>query len=107
MNPVENPRDRIHFRFCPDDMCRVQHNAPGDRCKDLDELLDQVADPNTSLVAAYRQLLDMHMDTLLTHGPQVAQGLALAITKLAPLLPAEGAPWVVASPYPDPIQETL
>jgi hypothetical protein len=44
--------------------------------------------PGTSqLQRAYQKLLDMHQDTLLTHGGQVAQGLALAIATIAKMYP--------------------
>jgi hypothetical protein len=39
------------------------------------------------LLTAYQRLLDLHMDALLTHGPQVAQGLALAIGEIHSMLP--------------------
>lgn len=41
------------------------------------------------LVEAYKALLNLHMDTLLVHGPQVAQGVALAVKTVHDLLPPE------------------
>lgn len=41
------------------------------------------------LVEAYKALLNIHMDTLLVHGPQVAQGVALAVKTVHDLLPPE------------------
>ena len=42
-----------------------------------------------ALVRLYKRLCDMHMDTVLTHGAQVGQGLALAIKEVHQLLPAD------------------
>lgn len=44
-------------------------------------------DPLPSILTAYDRLLSLHMDTLLKHGPQVAQGLALAISTMNEMLP--------------------
>lgn len=52
----------------------------------IDVRLDP-ADTSSQLKQVYERLIGMHMDTLLTHGAQVAQGLALAIVTIAQMYP--------------------
>ena len=54
----------------------------------LDELLDMVEGDRAHAEA--QKLLGMHMETLLAHGPQVAAGLALAITVIDPYVMRDG-----------------
>jgi hypothetical protein len=82
------PRDRVHIKVCRDTRCITETATPGDQCQNLDFLLDQAE--NARLQALYKRLCDMHMDTLLLHGSQVAQGLALAIKEVHALLPDAG-----------------
>ena len=44
-------------------------------------------DPLPSILTAYDRLLSLHTEALLKHGPQVAQGLALAISTMNAMLP--------------------
>jgi hypothetical protein len=57
--------------------------APGSNAAmHLSELFDQLED-NRSHCDAQR-LLNLHMETVLTHGPAVGQGLALAVARIDP-----------------------
>lgn len=57
--------------------------------------IDPTAESIPALRQVYDRLLGMHMDTLLVHGAQVAQGLALAITTIHKMAPDElDQPWV-------------
>jgi hypothetical protein len=49
--------------------------------------VDPCAESLPALRQVYDRLLDMHMDALLTYGPGVAQGLALAITTIYNMAP--------------------
>lgn len=47
----------------------------------------RITQEDAPLQRIYKTLLDMHMDTLMIHGPQVAQGLALAVSTIAKMYP--------------------
>lgn len=44
MSEGVSARDRVHVKYCRDDQCVLEYADPGDRCKNLDFLLDQVAE---------------------------------------------------------------
>lgn len=95
-------RDRVHIKACYDDKgCTVETGNPGDRCKELDLRLDQVE--REAVEKARQRLLNMHMDTMLTHGGDVGAGLALAIVELSKML----EPWRDAPNPPSPHEDCL
>jgi hypothetical protein len=48
--------------------------------------------PDDKISSLYKRLCDMHMGVMLTHGGQVAAGLALAIKEVHDLLPKDPDP---------------
>jgi len=82
-------RDRIHARHCRDPLCDAAGDAePGDDCKNLDYLLNQVEDDRVH--AEVHRILDISMMTMLLHGAQVNQGLGLAIKTVDPYVLHDG-----------------
>lgn len=75
-------RDRMHIKYCRDDQCKVEYDDPGDRCKDMDFLLDVMEE--RALHRAAARVLDLHMDAVLQHGAGVGQGLVLAAKEVDP-----------------------
>ena len=79
-----------------DDMARYGSPAPYQKMIEADSdaalflhgLLNRVEDARVHAEAV--KLLDMHMDVLLKHGPEVAQGLALAIVAIDPYAEHDG-----------------
>lgn len=75
-------RDRMHVKYCRDDQCVLEYDDPGDRCKDMDFLLDVMEE--RALHRAAARVLDLHMDAVLQHGAGVGQGLVLAAKEVDP-----------------------
>jgi hypothetical protein len=101
---------KIHDRFCGTHG-RCWYGTPllepvSRACKELDvllsELIGQAGDDRAHVEA--EKLLGMHMDTLLTHGPQVTQGFALAITIIDPYVMRDGR--LVRQADGTPVKET-
>ncbi len=74
-----NPQGQAHY---------VAVEAGSDDDLYLHGLLNKVEDDRAHAEA--QKLLDMHMEVLLMHGPQVAQGLALAIKHIDPYVRRDG-----------------
>lgn len=79
---MTDARSLMHIKHCRDTRCVIEVDEPGDRCKSMDFLIDRIEVEHTQ--AAARKLLDMHYETVLTHGAAVGQGLALAYKTVAP-----------------------
>jgi hypothetical protein len=79
-------RDRIHAKYCNDPKC--DSGEGGEACKNLDFLLDLAEDERVHTEA--EKLIDLHMDTVLAHGSQVGQGLALAVKHIDPYEHTDG-----------------
>lgn len=106
MNKEIEARDRLHIKYCPDDQCRVEYADPGDRCKNLDFLLDLTEERVLHQAAA--RVLDLHMDAVLQHGAGVGQGLVLAAKEIDPYRRQSDGSLVRASdgsPAPWPLED--
>ncbi len=82
--------ERMHQAYCPDLGACVGIGGNGERaaCRNFEALLQQAEEERAHAEA--QKLLDMHMETLLAHGPQVAAGLALAVTIIDPYVTKDG-----------------
>lgn len=82
--------DHMHMSYCPDLGACVGIGGNGERaaCRNFEAKLRQAEDDRAHEEA--QRLLSMHMETLLVHGAQVAQGLALAITVIDPYVMRDG-----------------
>jgi hypothetical protein len=78
-------RDQVHASTCLDSQCIAEGADPGKDCTALDRLLDKVE--QDALQKLYQRLLNLHMGTLLTHGADVAGGLALGVREVHAMLP--------------------
>ncbi len=76
------PRQQIHQKFCRGTQCFYESGRRHLLCGYLDELLD--LNDELLLHAKANTLVDMHMDTVLVHGVEVGQGLALAVKVVDP-----------------------
>lgn len=85
MTEQQSARQRVHVLKCRDSRCIVAVEDPGKACGALDDLLDQVEAEAVQRVQG--RLLHMHTGVLLTHGPDAAGGLGLAIAALAKAAP--------------------
>lgn len=63
-------------------------NTTPERAENLMEHVE-IGAQEDALQGLYKKLCGMHMDTVLMHGAQVGQGLALAIKEVHALLPEE------------------
>lgn len=77
-------RDRVHIKFCRGDRCMVEREEPGESCKTLDHLLDVTEEQ--ALHQAANRILDLYIDALLQHGPDVGAGLVMAAKETDPYI---------------------
>jgi hypothetical protein len=106
MNEGVSARDRVHVKYCPDDQCMLEYDDPGDRCRNLDFLLNVMEEH--ALHKAATRVLDFHMGAVLQHGAQVGQGLVLAAKEVDPYRRQPDGSLVRASdgsPAPRPPQD--
>lgn len=82
MSNIVSARDRVHSKFCQDDLCILEYAEPGNRCRDLDFYLDRMEEQ--ALHKAAVRVLAPSYDLAIQHGTAVVQGLVLAVKEIDP-----------------------
>lgn len=84
-------REAMHIKYCREGACFIK-GLPGDPCKTLNFLIDQLEEQAIHREA--RKLIDIHMDSVLKHGAQVGQGIAFSVGQIDPYCTSDGVNYV-------------